>query len=107
MESKELAARLMAEVEQLPGVSQTLVKTVVDTVKTEIKEGRVLLGELLESEDKFFQTLADIVDASTNTGLLDPWDNGLIRKFIERTLRPLLVKCLGGDFMDDLRKMLG
>jgi len=106
MDSKELAAKISSEVEQLPGVMQSLVKTVIETLRTEIKEGRVLLSDLLESEDKFFQTLTDIVDLNTNTGIADPFDNPWIRKFLERVLRPILVKALGEDWIEDLRKFV-
>jgi hypothetical protein len=107
MDNKELAVKISAEVEQFPAVLQTLVKSVIDTLKNEIGEGRVLLGDLLESEEKLFSTIAQIIDISTNTGVVDPFDYPFIERFVKSTLRPLLVKCLGDDFMDDLRKMLG
>ena len=107
MDSKELAAKISSEINQYPSMVQNMVKGTLEVLKTEIKEGRVLVSELLESEEKFFQTITDIIDLNWNTGLFDAFDNPVIRKVVEGTLRPLLTKCLGPDWLADLRKVSG
>lgn len=106
MGSKELAKRINDEVSQYPSLVQNLIKGTLDLLKNEVKEGRVLVTELLESEDKFFQTITDIIDLNWQTGIFDAFDNPAIRKVVEGTLKPMLKKFLGDDWLSDLRKIL-
>lgn len=105
MTSQELARKINNEVSQYPSLAQNLVKGTLDILKTEVKEGKALTSELLESEDKFFDTIAGIIDISTNTGIVDPFDFPYIRKFVERILRPILVRCFGDNWIENLRKV--
>jgi len=107
MDSKELAQRISDEIGQYPSLVQNLVKGTLDILKNEVKEGRLLVSDLLESEDKFFQTITDIIDLSWDSGLLDPFDNKVIRKVVEGTMRPLLKKFFGENWIQDLQKILG
>ena len=106
MDSKELAKKISDEVGQYPSLVQNLIKGTLDLLKNEVKEGRLLVSELLESEDKFFQTITDIIDLNWDTGLFDSFDNGAIRKIVEGTLRPLLKKCFGDNWLSDLQRIL-
>ena len=106
MESRELAKRINDELVAYPSLVQNTIKGVLDLIKNEVKEGRVLISELLESEEKFFQTITDIIDLNWNSGILDPFDNPYIKKVVVGILKPILVKCLGEDWLNDLKKIL-
>jgi len=106
MDSKELAKRIDEEVGQYPSLVQNLIKGTLDLLKNEVKEGKVLVSELLESEEKFFQTITDIVDLNWDTGIFDAFDNKYIRKVVEGVLKPILKKCFGENWLQDLRKII-
>lgn len=106
MDSRDLAKRISDEVGQYPSLVQNLIKGTLDLLKNEVKEGRLLVSELLESENKFFQTITDIIDLNWDTGLFDPFDNVAIRKVVEGTLKPMLKKFFGENWLEDLRKIL-
>lgn len=107
MDSKELAKKINDEVSQYPSLVQNLVKGMLDILQKEIKEGKILASELLESEDKFFGTVSAIVDMNWDSGIFDKFDDVIIRKVVEGTLKPILIKFLGEDWLSDLRKILG
>jgi len=105
MESKELAKKISDEIVQYPSMVQNLIKGTLDVMKNEVKEGKIILSELFESEEKFLQTITDIIDLNTNTGVLDPFDNKFIRQAVDRTIKPMLIKFFGVDWLSDLRKI--
>lgn len=106
MEAQKLAEKLQTEIQEYPAITKNMVKMVMDTIQMEIKDGKLLLSELLESEGKVFDTLAHIIDLNINTGLFDPFDFKIIRGLVEKLLKPILIKFFGPDWLNNLRKIL-
>jgi hypothetical protein len=83
-----------------------VIKGTIDTLAKEVNEGKALLSGLFESEDKFVAVLSEIIDLETNTGLLDPFDRGIIERFVRTVVVGVLKKAFGNDWLLTLQKFI-
>jgi hypothetical protein len=107
MDNKDLAQKLVSELSAFPSFAQNVIKGTIDTLAKEVNDGKILLSELFESEDKFVAVLSEIIDMETNTGLLDPFDRSIIERFVKTVIVGILKKAFGDDWLATLQKFIG
>lgn len=89
MNPKDLAISLIASSNQAPQDLETLKQEVSDSIKKFAQPRQDLIKELVEDEEKFYDTVAHIIDAKWDSGILDPIDYIAIKAVVKGALKKL------------------
>ncbi len=89
MNPKELAKAIIANSDANPQNLETFKQKVKTAVVEQAVPDEALRNELLESEEKFHKTIAEIIDIKWDSGLIDVIDNLLILAVVKAALGKL------------------
>jgi hypothetical protein len=92
MTSKELALELIKNVEvTAPENFEALKAEVAEKVTAFVQQEKTLAEDWLSSEERFYEVIANIIDAKWDTGVFDAVDNILILKVVTAALKPMKI----------------
>jgi len=89
MDNKELALKIINEISATPQEAESLMEGVLAQGKALVEKKRSLVDEMLETEDKFYAVIAEIIDARWDTGIFDALDYPVILAVVKGACKPL------------------
>jgi len=106
MNNKELAEKIIEFVKGLDNFWDGLRNVVLQKLAVLCLKAKELSAEALETEDKFIDILAEIIDIYWQAGILEPIDKAITKLVLGKVIVPLIKRIIGDNWFDQLKQKI-
>jgi len=106
MNNKELAEKIIEFVKGLDNFWDGLRNVVLQKLAVLYLKAKELSVEALETEDKFIDILAEMIDIYWQAGILEPIDKAITKLVLGKVIVPLIKRIIGDNWFDQLKQKI-